>query len=172
MRSQSAFGDPARNRTAAPFMRALGTVWLGGDATGVTLRLPCVPATCGGVHRDAIDLRGVAAVLDHAGGAAVYAALDGARATATLELRLDFLGVPAPGKDLFASAGCAALETGCALIHGQAWCEDAAAPVARMSGRFIVGTGPGQWRGAAQRQPRLDTAARERLCRRLLVEGA
>lgn len=143
-------------QTFTPFMRALGSLMLGGGPR-VRLQLPCSPATCAAAG-DATDLRVVAALLDQAGGAAVYAALPELKATATLELRMDLVGRPAPGQQVFVDAGCLAIDAGSALVDGEAWAADsvgsAATPIARLSGRFIVGAGPGQRHG--------DDAQRER----------
>lgn len=146
----------------APFMTALGTVVLGGDARGIHLRLPCAPVVCA-AGGDTIDLRAVASLLDHAGGAAVYAALPALKATATLDLRMDLVGAPAPGRDVFVDARCEAIDAGSALVIGDAWAGDAAgsarAPIARITGRFVVGLGPGQRPGADSERVREATAA-------------
>lgn len=149
-------------RSLAPFMRALGSLMLGGDGQRIRLRLPFSPAACapGG---DTIDLRAVAALLDHAGGAAVFAALPDLKATATLELRMDLVGTPAPGQDICVDAGCEAIDAGSVLVVGDAWCLDVAGsarrPVARMTGRFVVGVGPGQRPGDDAWRAREATAA-------------
>lgn len=142
--SRFLFGDPVLHLTSVPFMRAIGAVWLNGNPQWVHLLLPYAPAVCGGPNGDAVDLRAVAALLDHAGGAAVYAGVEGANATATLDLRLDFMREPLPGCDVRVSAGCAVAEDGSALLLGQAWCDDAASPVARMTARYLLGAGPGE----------------------------
>lgn len=151
--------------TVTPLMRALGGVSLGGDARQIRLHLPLSAAS--GTQPGtpvAVDLRAVAALLDHAGGAAVYAALPGLKGTATLELRLDVLGSPAPGQDVYASAGCVAVDAGSALVTGEAWCGESrdqpfATPIARLSCRFIVGAGPGQRPGPEAQRARELTAA-------------
>ncbi|GAP37144.1 acyl-CoA thioesterase domain-containing protein [Piscinibacter sakaiensis] len=144
-----------------PLMRALGAASLGRDGTRVLARLDCRPPACT-VDGSAVDLRAVAALLDHVGGAAVYAAIPGLQGTATLELRLDIVGAPVPGQAVFARAECTSLEAGSALVLGTAWCGDATAatmPVARLTGRFVVGVGPGQVPGAEDRHRREARAA-------------
>lgn len=149
-------------RSLAPFMRALGSFMLGGVGQRIRWRLPFSPAACapGG---DTIDLRAVAALLDHAGGAAVFAALPDLKATATLELRMDLVGTPSPGQDICVDAGCEAIDAGSVLVVGDAWCLDVAGsarrPVARMTGRFVVGVGPGQRPGDDAWRAREATAA-------------
>ncbi|HEY4069563.1 MAG TPA: hotdog domain-containing protein [Burkholderiaceae bacterium] len=152
--------------TVTPWMLALGGESLGGDSRRIRLRLPFAPASSteepGAAA--AIDLRAVAALLDHAGGAAVYAALPGLKGTATLELHLDLLGKPVPGQDVHASAGCIAVDAASALVTGEAWCgglsePHASTPIARLSCRFIVGAGPGQRAGPEAQRLRERTAA-------------
>ena len=84
--NEAANASPLR-QTFTPFMLALDSRVRGGNAQRIRLHLPFAPATClrGG---DATDLRAVASLLDHAGGAAVYAALPDLKATATLEINL------------------------------------------------------------------------------------
>lgn len=150
--------------TFTPFMLALGSLVRGFEPQGIRLQLPFSPAAClpGGAT---IDLRAVASLLDHAGGEALYAALTELKATATLELRMDVVGAPAPGRDVFVDARCAAIDAGSALVIGEAWGGDrdaapsARTPIARMSGRFVIGLGPGQRPGADHQRARQARAA-------------
>jgi acyl-coenzyme A thioesterase PaaI-like protein len=161
--NEAANASPLR-QTFTPFMLALDSRVRGGNAQRIRLHLPFAPATClrGG---DATDLRAVASLLDHAGGAAVYAALPDLKATATLDLRMDLAGMPAAGQDVFVDAGCVAIDDGSALVVGEAWGGEAGAdasartPIARMTGRFVVGLGPGQRPGGDDRRAREARAA-------------
>ena len=143
--------DLALHARSVPFVRTLGAEWLGGDAAGIRMRLPWAAALCGPAPDRAIDLRAVVALLDHAGGSAVYAAQPAA-ATATLELRTDVTGAPRPGAGVTVAARVAALGAGSALVLGEAWCGDLATPAAvfvRSTARYIVGSGPGQVEASA-----------------------
>lgn len=151
-------------KTFTPFMLALGSLVRGDSAQRIRLHLPFSPSTCLR-GRDTTDLRAVASLLDHAGGAAVYAALPDLKATATLELRMDVTGMPEPGQDVFVDASCVAIDDGSALVIGEAWGAlsenepEARTPIARMSGRFVVGLGPGQRPGADDQRAREARAA-------------
>ncbi|KQP06199.1 acyl-CoA thioesterase domain-containing protein [Pseudorhodoferax sp. Leaf265] len=135
--------DLGWHTASVPFMRTLGVCWEGQDAAGIRMRLPCAPAVLDAAGT-AVDLRAVVALLDQAGGAAVYAALPSV-AAATLELRVDVLGSPEPGQDVWAHACVHAQSHGSALVLGQAASGSLdAAAFMRMTARYIVGSGPGQ----------------------------
>ena len=137
--------DLERHAASVPFVRTLGARWLGSDAAGIRMLLPCSSTVCGADGEGRVDLRAVLALMDHAGGAAVYAALPVSLATATLELRFDLVGsLPLPGCNVLAAAAMTADHRGSALVLGQATAGDAATPFIRMTARYIVGSGPGQ----------------------------
>lgn len=142
--SRNVYGDPTLHLQSIPFMRAVGGTWIGGEPEHGHVHLPCTPAVCGGPTGAAVDQRAVAALLDQAGGVAVFAAANEVGATATLELRVDFVGEPLPGRGVHASAACTEIDGSSALVLGQAWCDGVTAPLARMTARFILGSGPGQ----------------------------
>jgi acyl-coenzyme A thioesterase PaaI-like protein len=152
--------DLALHARSVPFVRTLGAGWLGGSAAGIRMRLPWAPAVCAPAPGRAIDLRAVVALLDHAGGSAVYAAHPAA-ATATLELRIDVTGAPQPTADVTIAARVAALGAGSALVLGEAWCGEEPTPAgtfARLTARYIVGSGPGQAEASADYMAARDAA--------------
>ncbi|NUZ06139.1 acyl-CoA thioesterase domain-containing protein [Piscinibacter koreensis] len=135
--------DLARHSASIPFVRTLDARWLGDDASGINMQLPLAPAVRDAQAPDHIDLRAAIALLDYAGGAAVYAATASA-ATATIELRIDVLDAPAAGADAWVDAAVIAQGCGSALVHGAAASSPRGAPFARLVGRYILGSGPGQ----------------------------
>ena len=141
-------GSGERHTQSVPFTRALQARWLGlHDVAGAggplaRLRLPCHPAVRGA--DGAIDRRALVALLDHAGAPACYGAGVSTGATATLELRVDFAMAPMAGADLVLETRCLTADGWSALVVGEARHEGDARPVARMSGRYAVGLGPGR----------------------------
>ena len=141
-------GSGERHTQSVPFTRALQARWLGlHDVAGAggpmaRLRLPCHLSV-----RDAdgaIDRRALVALLDHAGAPACYGAGVSTGATATLELRIDFAMAPQAGADLLLETRCVTADAWSALVVGEARQDGDAQPVARMSGRYAVGLGPGR----------------------------
>ena len=141
-------GSGERHTQSVPFTRALQARWLGlHDAAGAggplaRLRLPCHAAVRGA--DGAIDRRALVALLDHAGAPACYGAGVSTGATATLELRIDFAMAPQAGADLLIETRCVTADAWSALVVGEARHDGDAQPVARMSGRYAVGLGPGR----------------------------
>lgn len=142
------FGSGERHTQSVPFTRALGTRWLGLHAAAseggplARLALPCRPAVC--TPQGAIDIRALAALMDHAGAPASYGAHAAQGATATLELRIDLTLPPRPGADLWVETRCLSTDSQSALVVGEARHPDAQGAVARMTGRYVVGLGPGR----------------------------
>ena len=96
-------GDQAAHLRSVPFPHAAGTRWLATCGREVRLRLPysrIVRAPDGA----GVDPRAVMAILDHACGAAMYAALAVPLPTATLELRVAFQRPVPDGTDIMISA--------------------------------------------------------------------
>jgi len=141
-------GSGERHTQSVPFTRALQARWLGlHDAAGAggpvaRMGLPCHAAVCDA--EGAIDRRALVALLDHAGAPACYGAGTSAGATATLELRVDFAAAPIAGADLVLETRCIAADAYSALVVGEACHPGNERPVARMSGRYAVGLGPGR----------------------------
>ncbi len=141
------FGSGERHLNAVPLPRALGVRWEGlrpgpdGEGPVARMRLPCRPALC--TPGGALDLRVVAAVLDQSGAPACYAARASTGITATLSLQLDFHAAPEPGRDIVVDARCLATDGASALVAGEAR-HDGGPVIARLSGRYVVGLGPGR----------------------------
>ncbi len=160
-------GSGQRHTQSVPLARALGFKWLGLDVPeapgqgavsaapqaesvpanpAAWLRLPCRPAAS--TPQGSVDLRAVAALLDHAGAPACYAAAVAQGATATLELRIDFADAPPPGQDVLVQARCVHHSDNSALVQAQAQSQPQLAQgrtlLARMQARYVVGLGPGR----------------------------
>jgi len=112
---------PGEAWTSLPFR----PVFVGDTATGVLH---------GGV---------VTAMLDESCGMAVQLALDGTRAIATLDLRIDYLRAGEVGRGILCRAHCYKLTRNVAFTRAVAYHDDEADPIATSMGTFMIGTKPG-----------------------------
>src|SRR5437660_10136653 len=81
----------------------------------------------------------VTAMLDESCGMAVQLALDGARAIATLDLRIDYQKPATPGLDIRAHSLCYRVTRSIAFVRSTAYQESEDDPVATATACFMVG---------------------------------
>ena len=122
-----------------PHGAALGLEITAAERNRCVVRLPFRPSLADG--DGSLANGAVSALLDNAGGVAVFCALDTSFDYATLSLRLEFIAPPPAGADVYARVECVRLEGHQAHIRGVADCGTAdrpSEPLATMSAVFFI----------------------------------
>src|SRR5437660_2667324 len=101
--------------------------------------LPYRPVFVGDTETGVIHGGVVTAMLDESCGMAVQLALDGARAIATLDLRIDYQKPATPGLDIRAHSLCYRVTRSIAFVRSTAYQESEDDPVATATACFMVG---------------------------------
>lgn len=106
----------------------------------VTLRLEWNDKLIGNPLTGVIHGGAVTTLLDAASGASVYTKLRAPLPIATLDLRVDFLGKPPTGRDIFAKAECYRVTRSVGFVRAVAYVDDEKAPFASSSSTFALST--------------------------------
>ena len=101
--------------------------------------LPYRPVFVGDTETGVIHGGVVTAMLDESCGIAVQLALDGTRAIATLDLRIDYQKPATPGLDIRAHAICYRVTRSIAFVRATAYQDSEDDPVATATACFMVG---------------------------------
>src|SRR3954451_19777487 len=102
-------------------------------------RLPYRPVFVGDTETGVLHGGVVTAMLDESCGMAVQLALDGTRAIATLDLRIDYQKPATPGLDIKAHSVCYRTTRSIAFVRSTAYQETEDDPVATAAACFMVG---------------------------------
>lgn len=123
---------------AIPHSKALGmTLMKIGDGVAV-ISMPYDEKLIGDPETGVIHGGAVSALMDTCGGAAVMCHPSGAGATATLDLRIDYMRAATPGQTITARAECYHMTRNVAFVRACAMDEDTENPVATANGAFTV----------------------------------
>src|SRR6476469_3403474 len=101
--------------------------------------LPYRPVFVGDTATGVLHGGVVTAMLDESCGMAVQLALDGSRAIATLDLRIDYQKPATPGLDIRAHSVCNRVTRSIAFVRSTAYQETEQDPIATAAACFMVG---------------------------------
>ena len=132
---------------ALPFSKALQMEMEEmGDGRAV-ISMPYSKALVGDPATGVIHGGAVSALMDTCGGAAVMSHPVVKAATATLDLRIDYMRPATPGQRITARAHCYNVTRSVAFVRAEAFDEDTARPVAAATGAFTVASSAKQGKG-------------------------
>lgn len=128
----------AHMATTVPQAAALGFKLVSvGDSRG-TLMVPWREDLVGNPATLVIASGVVTALLDHCCGLAITSATGGPYATATLDLRIDYMRPAAPRSGVVAEAHCYKMTRLIAFVRASAWDVESSDPIATAQAAFIL----------------------------------
>ncbi len=122
-----------------PHAKAIGMVVCEAWRNHAAVRVPFSPKLVGNPATGVIHGGVVTTILDNVGGIAVFTAMEKPIATATLDLRIDYMRPATSGQTIFAHAHCYKMTRTVAFVHGSAYNLDADDPIATCAAAFMLG---------------------------------
>lgn len=124
--------------SVAAHTHALGFRWVGREAERVRIGVPWREDLVGDPDTGVLAGGVATALLDHAGGLAIWARLGEFRPVATLDLRVDYMRPAAARRELLAEARCYRLTSSIAFVRAWAFEDDPADPVAAAQAAYML----------------------------------
>ena len=121
---------------AIPFSKALSMTLTEINEGKAVITMPFNEALIGDPSTGVIHGGAVSALMDTCGGAAVMSHPDMPVATATIDLRIDYMRAATPGQSIRAEAHCYHVTRAVAFVRATAYDEDETRPVAAATGAF------------------------------------
>jgi uncharacterized protein (TIGR00369 family) len=123
-----------------PHNRALGLVILSLERAHARIRLPYSEKLVGNPETGVLHGGAISAAMDAACGTAVFQALPRRMAIATLDLRIDYVKLGTPRRDVVIHTHCYKVTRNVAFVRGVAYHDDEDDPIASATGTFMLGT--------------------------------
>lgn len=125
---------------AVPHNRALGLQILSLERSHARIRLPYAERLIGNPETGVLHGGAISAAMDAACGTAVFQALPRRMVIATLDLRIDYVKLGTPGRDVLIHTHCYKVTRNVAFVRGVAYHDDEDDPIATATGTFMLGT--------------------------------
>lgn len=125
-----------------PQADALGFEFVSVSPARGSLRVPWREDLVGDPEREVIAGGVVTTLLDHVCGLAIKSASPDGQATATLDLRIDYMRPAAPRAGVTAEAHCYKLTRSMAFVRAHAFDADPADPIATVQAAFVLQGAP------------------------------
>jgi uncharacterized protein (TIGR00369 family) len=125
---------------AVPHNRALGLQVLALERARATVRLPYAEKLIGNPETGVLHGGAISAAMDATCGTAVFQALPHRMLIATLDLRIDYVKLGTPPRDIVIHAHCYKVTRNVAFVRGVAYHDSEDDPIATATGTFMLGT--------------------------------
>lgn len=123
---------------AVPHNRALGLRFVDYAEGEAVILLPFAEHLVGNPETGVLHGGAVSSLLDAVCGAAVFLAVASPMPIATLDLRIDYLKMAEPGRDVLGKAKCYKVTKHVAFVRGIAYHDDESDPIAAATGSFML----------------------------------
>lgn len=124
--------------SVAAHTHALGFRWIGREAERVRIGAPWRADLVGDPETGVLAGGLVTALLDHAGGLAIWARMGQFQPVATLDLRVDYMRAAITGREILAEARCYRLTASIAFVRAWAFEDDPDDPVAAAQSAYML----------------------------------
>lgn len=122
-----------------PHSRALGLVVVDVRPGEAWLSVPYSADLVGDPRTGVLHGGVITALIDNCAGVAVMTALPALRSIATLDLRIDYMKPATPERDVIGHCRCYKVTRSIAFVHGTAYHDDPADPIATSAMTFMLG---------------------------------
>lgn len=123
---------------AIPHCAELGMRLMAASGDGAVMKLPYDARLVGDARTGIMHGGAITTLIDTCCGSAVMAAGTGAKSTATLDLRINYMRPATPGRDVLARAACYRSTRSVAFVRATAFHEEGGDEIATASAAFIL----------------------------------